>query len=377
MALGLPVQDFTTLVRNMATAMKAACADTLDFTTGTVLRALLEANASVALWLQWLTLQMLARSRAATSTGADLDSWMADFGVARLPATSAGGAVVMSRLTPGFAASIPVGASVRSADGTARFSVAADASNPAWTGSGYTLAANATAVGVPVRADAPGSAGNLPAGSLNTLATAIAGVDGVSNPVATAGGLDAESDASLRARFGSFIDSRSRATRVAVAYAVQSVRQGLRLVISENQLPDGSARLGSFVVTVDDGTGTPPLALLQAVTSAVDAVRPLGSVFSVRPPALAVADIQMAIRLLAPATLSDVAGPISSTVTSWVSGLPIGAPLPRSRLIQLAFDASSSVTDVFSVQVNGASDDLVPGATGLVLPGSVTLSVAP
>ena len=374
--LGLPVQDFTTLVRNMAGAMKSACLQSLDFATGTVLRAVVEANASVALWLQWLILQVLAITRAATSNGTDLDTWMADFGVARLPAVPAGGTVVLSRLTPGLAAAVPVGASIRTADGTGRFSVVADATNPAWTGSAYSLAATAVSVSVPVVADAPGRAGNLPAGALTLLATAIPGVDAVTNPASTTGGLDAESDGSLRARFSNFIDSRSRATAIAVAYAVQSVRQGLRFVLGENQLPDGTPCLGGFVVTVDDGTGAPSSNLLTSVTAAVDLVRPLGSTFIVQPPSVVPANVSLTVHLAAPATLSDVAAAISTAVTDWIAAMPIGATLPRSRLVQLAFAASPSVVDVSSVLVNGTDADLVPIGTGLVHPGTVTIGAA-
>ena len=371
--LGLPVQDFTTLVRNMAAAMKAACSQPLDFATGSVLRAIVEANASTALWLQWLILQVLGLTRASTSSGTDLDSWMADFSVSRLPAVAAHGVVLLSRLTPGLAAAVPVGTSIRTADGIGRFSVVADATNTSWTGSAYSLAASAISVSVPVLADSPGTEGNLAPGALILLATAIPGIDSVTNPLSTGGGLDAENDASLRARFGNFIDSRSRATGVAVAFAVQSVRQGLRFVVSENQLPDGTASIGSFVVTVDDGSGAPPASLLSAVTAAVDVIRPLGSVFKVQPPSTLAANISMEVRLAPTATLSDVASSISDAIAVWIAGIPIGTSLPRSRLVQLAFAAAPAVVDVPSVLINGLPADLAPVATGLVQTGTLTV----
>ena len=301
---------------------------------------------------------------------------MADFGVARLPAVAAHGTVVLSRLTPGLAAVVPAGAFVRTADGTGRFSVVADTSHPAWTGSAYSLAATAASVSVPVVADAPGTAGNLPAGALTLLATAIPGVDAVTNPASTAGGLDAESDGSLRARFANFIDSRSRATAIAIAYAVQSVRQGLRFVLSENQLPDGTPCLGSFVVTVDDGTGAPPASLLASVTAAIDAVRPLGSTFTVQPPVVVTANVSLTVRLAAPAMLTDVAEAISSAVSGWIAAMPIGAPLPCSRLVQLAFAASPSVVDVPSALINGSAADLVSAKASLVQTGTITVGSA-
>ncbi len=75
----LSLQNFSSLVQTMAASVQAASRQLLDLTVGSVLRAVLEANASIALWMQWLILQVLQMTRAATSTGADLDSWMADF----------------------------------------------------------------------------------------------------------------------------------------------------------------------------------------------------------------------------------------------------------------------------------------------------------
>ena len=90
MIMQLSLQTFTTLVQNMAAAVQSAATQLLDLTVGSVMRAVLEANASVALWMQWLILQVLQMTRAATSIGSDLDSWMADMSLARLPACTSG-----------------------------------------------------------------------------------------------------------------------------------------------------------------------------------------------------------------------------------------------------------------------------------------------
>ena len=128
----LSLQTFSTLVQNMAAAVQGASNQLLDLTVGSTLRAVLEANASVALWMQWLILQVLRMTRAATSSGADLDSWMADFSLMRLPAVAATGLVTFSRFSPTMAALVPVGALVRTADGTQTFRVTEDTANVAW-----------------------------------------------------------------------------------------------------------------------------------------------------------------------------------------------------------------------------------------------------
>ena len=89
----LSLQNFTTLVQNMSASVQGACSDLLDVTVGSVTRALLEASASVALWLQFLILQVMTMSRLATCIGADVDSWVGDFGLLRLPGTAAIGSV--------------------------------------------------------------------------------------------------------------------------------------------------------------------------------------------------------------------------------------------------------------------------------------------
>ncbi len=98
----LSLQTFTTLVQGMAAAVQAAAAQLLDLTVGSTLRAILEATASIALWMQWLILQVLQMTRAATSSGADLDSWMADFSLTRLPARPASERSLFPDLIPAF-----------------------------------------------------------------------------------------------------------------------------------------------------------------------------------------------------------------------------------------------------------------------------------
>ena len=50
----LSLRTFDTLVQSMAAAVQASAAQLLDLTVGSTLRAVLEANASIGLWMQWL-----------------------------------------------------------------------------------------------------------------------------------------------------------------------------------------------------------------------------------------------------------------------------------------------------------------------------------
>ena len=366
----LPLQDFTALVRIQAAAAARACRTLMDVSVGSVLRAVLEANASVALWMQWLIMEVLATTRAATSRGVDLDSWVADFGVSRLGAVAAHGEARFSRITPGLRAEVPVGAVVRTGAGAdaQAFRVVADPQRPWWSGTGYVIAAEALEVVAPIQALSSGRAGNVQAGVLRLLSTAVPGVDAVVNDYPASGGLDAEADEALRARFALFIDSRTRATRAAVEYAVQSVQQGLQYVLADRVDSAGAVRAGHFTVVVDDGSGAASDALLGRIGAAIEAVRPIGGTYSVRRPGVIQANVSM--RVQAPADALPV---VQAAVWGFINALPIGGGVVISRLIQVAHEADARVVRVSEVTVNGAGADLAPPVFGKAAPGLVTV----
>jgi uncharacterized phage protein gp47/JayE len=372
----LPLQTFSTLLENMAAGLQGSAAQIIDLSIGSVMRALLESCASVALWMQWLILQVLSLTRAATSVGSDLDSWMADFSLARLPGAPSSGMAAFSRYTTGMATTIPVGASVKTTDGSLTFVVTADSSNPTWDGvGGYSVAAAVAGVLVPIQAVTPGAAGNVVSGAVGLLASPIAGIDLVTNPDALLGGVDAESDAALRARFQLYVNSRSLATVGAVGAAIQSLQQGLRYVVLENVGLDGQPFPGNFCVVVDDGSGTASDLLLGEVSAAVDAVRPIGSTFSVTRPSQVGVAVGMTI-VTSSAALAGVLGmQIQQAVLAWIAGLPMGGLLAVSKLESIAHGTDISVLSVTGASLNGASADIQAGAGAVICAGAVTVTV--
>jgi phage-related baseplate assembly protein len=372
----IPLRTFSVLVENMAAAVQASASQLLDLAVGSTFRALLEANASIGLWMQWLVLLVLRTTRASTSTGPDLDSWMADMTLTRLPASCAVGIVTFSRFTPTTAALVPAGALVRSSDGAQIFSVSIDLQNAAWsaTSNGYIISAGSTSLDVSVVARAPGKAGNIQAGTISLLASAMPGIDSVTNASGTQNGIDAESDAAFRVRFVDFIASRSRATLSSIGYAVSSVQQGLSYSIQENVDPTGKTFLGSFVVTVDDGTGFPSAVLLSTIQSAIDAVRPVGSIFSVQAPTVMSAVLSMNITVTIGTTKALVQALAGNALISYVDNLLIGEHLPLTKLAQIAYEASPAIVNVSQVLINGNENDLVPGVTGVIKTGTVAVN---
>ena len=371
----LSLQNFSTLVEGMAASVQSAATSLLDLTVGSVLRAILEANASLALWLQWLIVQVLATTRLATSSGTDCDSFGADFGFARLPAVAASGQVTFARFTPSIAAFIPVGTVVSTTANTLSFWVVADTTNPAYSAAsnGFTLAAGVAGLNVTVVANVAGSAGNVQPGAISLLSSAVSGVDTVTNANALSNGIDAESDTAFRARFGNYLASLSRATDIAIGSAITAIQQGLSYAINENVNQADAPQMGYFVVTVDDGSGNPPASLLSAVQMAVNAVRPVGTSFAVQGPVVASANVAVTLLTATGTSHTAAVAAVATAIDAYIASLPVGATLSYTRLAQLAYDASSAVTNLSGLLLNGGAVDLVPPVFGVVRAGTVTV----
>ena len=281
-----------------------------------------------------------------------------------------------SRFTPTLAALIPLGTGLRSADGSLSFTVTQDSTNSAWSSAqnGYVLGAGIASVSVPIQAIVPGSAGNVQAGVITQLASAIPGIDTVINAAPLTAGLDAESDAALRSRFSAYLATRSRGTPLAIGNAVLSVRQGLDYTLQENMSPGGVSQIGCFVLTVDDGSGTPSSSLLASVANAVEATRPIGALYTIQPPTLLTANISLTVTTPANANHAIIVGNVANALTNAITALTIGVPVPWSRITQLAYAADPNVTNVTNVLLNGTTADLVPSASGLIRPGTIAVS---
>jgi uncharacterized phage protein gp47/JayE len=374
----LQLLNFQALTQLGAAAAQTASRKLLNLAVGSVTRCVIEASASVALWMQYLIVQVYLGTRLSTSTGIDVDTFVNDFSLTREPSVAATGSVTFSRATTGYASLIvpyfnadgstnPSGTQVITTDLSATFGVTIDTTNPSWNPAmgGYFVPLGTLSVTVPVEALSVGFADNVQAGAISLLSTAVPGIDFVTNGAVFSNGLDAESDADLKSRFKAYIATRARATIAAVQEAIQSVQQGLSYAVIENTLPTGQTRVGFFTVTVDDGSGHPPANLLTAVYSAVDLVRPIGSTFTVQAPAVINAVVSMTISAAAGYTKSALQGQVSAVIQVYINGLGIGAPLAYTRLPALAFGVVG-VSTVSSVLLNGGTSDVGGGPTQVV-----------
>ncbi len=205
--MNISLKGFSRLVEDMSAALQSASVKLVDVSVGSVVRAIFEANASVVLWLQWLVLQVLQTTRASTSNGSDLDTWMLDFGVIRLPAARSSGMVTFSRFATNLSATIPLASIVKTADGLLSFIVTQDTASSVWDRStgGYVIPSGVVSVDVPVGCTSGGVIGNVLAQTINVIAASLPGVDQVSNASPFSGGEDTENDQALRNRFQDYL----------------------------------------------------------------------------------------------------------------------------------------------------------------------------
>ncbi|MDE2000424.1 MAG: baseplate J/gp47 family protein, partial [Burkholderiales bacterium] len=199
--------DTATLLQRQAAAIQAAVPQPLNLQAGSVLLAFIESNAQVAMWLQSLVMQELTSARLSTASGADVDSFVADYGLTRLAAVPAQGAVAFSRNNTTPTASIPAGSIVQTSDGTQSFQVIADTSQSAWNAAqnAYVIPSGTRSITATVLALNPGTQGNVLANTITVIAQPIQGVQYVTNALPFSNGVGAETDSALRARFALYL----------------------------------------------------------------------------------------------------------------------------------------------------------------------------
>ncbi|HGF5590174.1 TPA: baseplate J/gp47 family protein [Klebsiella quasipneumoniae subsp. similipneumoniae] len=374
--MALNIKSFSDIVTQQVTAIQAKSTQLLDFTIGSILRSIVESNSGVILWLQQLIVNLLVITRASTCSGADLDSWFADFGFYREPAVSATGNVTFSRFTATNAALIPTGSQVQTTDGTQSFMVVADTSNPAYdaTQSGYVVPASTASIAVPVSAVIAGSAGNASANTVTVIVGAIPGIDTVTNASSFANGADAESDDAARTRFQLWVASLSKATKSAIEYAISSVKQGVSYQVVENQSYAGATQYGYFYAVVDDGSGGPTSAFLDTVYTAIDAARGFTVTFSVFAPVVVTANVSATITTSSSAVHGDITALVNAAIANYIATLTLGQSLPVTKIASLAYGASPYVTNVTNITINGLTADLTASVKQVIRSGTIVIS---
>lgn len=374
----LPTQTREQFVSNAVAAAQAASDNDLSFELGSSELALTEGDIANWLWLQAQITLVAAAIRLSTSKGSDVDSFIKDFGLTRLPAVIASVNVTFSRFSNTSQVVVQVGAIAQTTTGI-EFIVIADIANPAYNASlnGYVMPIGQSNVTVPAQAIISGAAGNVSANTITVISTVIVGVDTVTNPSAAAGGQDKESDDEVKDRFVLFLASLARATKEALEYAITITQDGIKYNLVENiDYTTGSPLLGQFWAVIDGGNGSAPTQLQQNVLANLNRYR----AFTIQPAVYATiatnVTITASITAQAGADSTTIINQAETNITNYIASLDVGESLKYNRLSGFIYDADpTNVISVDSLLVNGATSDItVDGKHSIVLT-SVTITL--
>ena len=370
----VPTLSYSEFVSNLIALWAANTGAQPQLDPGDPLLAIFQSFSSQAVFLENIAVQLAALTRAQTSTGGNLDTWMAQFNFTRLPAVSATGPVVLSVNSP-HASDTPVSLNtiIQTVGGAIQYQLVADNTQSAYVSGTqtYVLPSGATSITATAQATVAGSAYNLQANQLVQFAVQPPGIDNVTNPNAILNGVNAETDSAFRARFILYLQGLRQATLPAVEAAVESVQSDLQYVIVPNQQLNGQTQYGYFYVTIWPYTS----ALQAAVYAAVSQVIALGIQFNVYSSEEITVNISVTIETAAGYTPSVVASAVQTALEDYVTGLQLGETLYWSYLYDVIYGVPG-VLNALNLLLNGGTGDVVATAQQIIQPDVITVNTS-
>lgn len=369
----LPTWDFNELVSNMVAAWAANAGVTPQLNQGDPLLAIFQSFATQIVFLENMATQLAALTRAQTSTGANLDTWMGQFSFTRLPAVSATGEVVLSvNSAHSQPTSVPLSTIVQISGGAIQYQLVADNTQPDYASGTqtYVLPAGQLSMTATVQALVPGAAYNVQANQLTQFLSSVPGIDNVTNPNPILNGVNAETDSAFRARFVLYLLGLREATLPAIESAIEGVQSGIEYVIVPNQTINGLTQYGYFYVTIWPYTD----ALQSEVYDAIAAAAALGVQFNVYSATELTVSVTVSIEVETNYVPATVQAAVQGALTTYITGLTLGETLYWSYLYDIIYGISG-VLNTFDLLVNGGTSDIIPGPTHIVQPQSVVVNV--
>jgi hypothetical protein len=276
-----------------------------------------------------------------SATATALDRLVLDrYGLVRKPASAAIGSVRFSTTVAAPTTfSIPSGLLLQSADGIQYVTTEASIFNVGTTGP----------LTMMVRSVLAGSDQNAKAGTITSIITPISSSPTdlvVTNPLATAGADDSETDDSLRERARRFFTTARLGTLTALeeaALGVTGVRRATAFEVVDSlgrparlvQLVVSDAFTDQFALldTIPARYQTQSQALASLVFESLSDVRPAGTFVQVIVASVILQSFQLALTFTAGADVNTVALNARATVVSYVNGLAPGKSFIASDLL--------------------------------------------
>ena len=310
-----------------------------------------------ALYVQadWVTRQAFPQ----TAEGEYLDYHAQLRSLERKPALPAQGTV---RFTAGEAAqsdrAIPEGTVCMTA-GLVRFA----------TTQAAVLPAGELTVDVPVQALEPGTAGNVSAQTVVSMAVAPMGIASCTNPQAFAGGADGEGDEELRARI---LDTFRRLPNGANAAFYEQGALSFDQVAAAAVIPKPRG-LGSVDVIVSTLAGTPGEELLEQLQDYFEQRREIAVDVQVKAPTPVTVNVAVQVKAKGGWDKTQVLDQVEETLESWFDGKLLGQDVLLARLGSLIYGCDG----VENYAVSAPAADLAVDAGQLPVLGTLSVEEMP
>ena len=310
-----------------------------------------------ALYVQadWVTRQAFPQ----TAEGEYLDYHAQLRSLERKPALPAQGTV---RFTAGEAAqsdrTVPQGTVCMTA-GLVRFA----------TTQAAVLPAGELTVDVPVQALEPGTAGNVSAQTVVSMAVAPMGIASCTNPQAFAGGADGEGDEELRARI---LDTFRRLPNGANAAFYEQGALSFDQVAAAAVIPKPRG-LGSVDVIVSTLAGTPGEELLEQLQDYFEQRREIAVDVQVKAPTPVTVNVAVQVKAKGGWDKTQVLDQVEETLESWFDGKLLGQDVLLARLGSLIYGCDG----VENYAISAPAADLAVDADELPVLGTLSVEEMP
>jgi uncharacterized phage protein gp47/JayE len=179
------------------------------------------------------------------------------------------------------------------------------------------------AIEIPVVSVTPGYRGNVLAGAIVTMPTAVQGIEYVINKADITNGVEVETDKDLRERAKHALEFAGKATYLSVESAIRSV-EGVKSVLIED-MPDGVP--GIVSVVVDGGN-------IDEIKSVIDNTRAAGIRVEVSRPNIVYVNVSLTLTLDKEAQPATASAEAEQRIRSYISTLGIGDAVLFSRIIE-------------------------------------------
>jgi uncharacterized phage protein gp47/JayE len=227
------------------------------------------------------------------------------------------------------------------------------------------LTAGALWTDVPAQAVEPGTAGNVSAGSILTMAVAPVGISRCANPDPFSGGSGEETDERLRERI---LDSFQRLPNGANSAYYEQEAMRFEQVAAVEVLPRKRG-IGTVDVVVATLSGTPEEALLDQLRTHFAQSREIAVDVAVSGPETVSVDVAVQVSCDSGQEEEQVLAQVRDTITGWFDGRRLGKNVLLAQLNSLVF----AVEGVANCAVTSPAADVAVERGQLPVLGTLTV----